>query len=444
MDFESHLQHVKKVDPEVYKWIKAEIRRQETTLELIPSENAASLATLEALGSVFNNKYSEGYPNARYYGGNEYVDEVENLARDRAKELYGVPHANVQPYSGSPANFAVYTALCEPGDTVLGHGLMAGGHLTHGWKSSATAKYFNCVQYGVDENGLIDVEEIRRLAHEHKPKMIWIGATAYSRAYPFEEVSKIADEVGAYLIADMSHFSGLVAGDAHVNPRDYVHVISSTTHKTLRGPRGGIIMATQKGLEKEPKLGKMIDKAIFPGLQGGPHEHQIAALAVTLGEALKPEFKEYAAQIVKNAQAMAKAMMERGMKLITDGTDNHLILAYCGDGKGQFLQDALDIAGITLNKNTIPQEPFSPFFPSGIRLGSPVPTTRGMKEPEMELIGNWIADVNEHIQQFEMPTDKLERRQYLKDFRVKIKEDPLLLSIRKKVEELCSKFPLYQ
>lgn len=444
INFDTHLENLRQTDSEVYNWVVKEIERQETTLELIPSENAASPSTMESLGSVLVNKYSEGYPNARYYGGNEYVDKIESLAQERAKKLFEVPHVNVQPYSGSPANFAVYTAVCEPGDVVMGHSLPDGGHLTHGWKSSATAKYFTSVQYHVKEDGLIDLEELKELAIKNKPKLIWVGATAYPREVPFEEVSKIADEVGAYLAADISHISGLVASKVHISPKDYAHIITTTTHKTLRGPRGGMIMVTQKGLDKDPELAKKIDKAIFPGLQGGPHDNQITALAVTLGEALKPDFIEYSKQIVKNTKALAQTLLDENIKLVSNGSDNHLLLIDCGTGKGQFLQDALDKAGITLNKNTIPKEPFSPFFPSGVRLGTPIMTTRGMKEEEMKKVGKWIANICKYISKFEMPRDKEERKKIISKFNEEIEKEELLIKTREEVKELCKEFPLYK
>jgi len=345
---------LKEQDPQVYKFIKGEEKRQEEGLELIPSEIATSGAVMEALGSVFTNKYSEGYSGKRYYGGQEFADNIETLAINRAKKLFGVPYVNVQPYSGSPANFAVYTAICEPGDKVMGQSLPDGGHLTHGWKASATSKFFDTVQYHVDDKGYLDLKEIERLAKEHKPKMIWVGATAYVREFPFAELSKIADEIDAYLIADIAHIAGLIVGGVHKSPVEYAHVITTTTHKTLRGPRGGMIMVTDKGLRKDEQLANKIDKAVFPGLQGGPHDHQTAAIAVTLGEAMKPEFSEYAKQVVKNAKKLGEELTKRGVKLVTGGTDNHMLLIDCGFGRGTFLSDALEEAGITLNKNTIP------------------------------------------------------------------------------------------
>lgn len=447
IDFQKHLENVKDTDSEVYSLIQKEINRQETTLELIPSECATSPAVLEALGSVFTNKYSEGYPGARYYGGNEFVDELEQLGRDRAKEIFGVPYVNMQPYSGSPANLAVHTAVLEPGDITMGQALPDGGHLTHGWKASATSMFWNPVQYHTKEDGYLDLEEIERLAKENKPKLIWVGATAYVREFPFQEMARIADEVGAYLVADTSHITGLIIAGVHKSPVPYVHIITSTTHKTLRGPRGGIIMVTQKGLDKDPELGKKIDGAIFPKLQGGPHNHQIAGITVALGEAMKPEFKAWGEQIVKNTKALAGEMVDRGLNLVTGGSDNHMVLMNCGKGRGVFMQEACDVAGMTLNKNTIPKDPSSPFYPSGVRLGTPIMTIRGMKEDQMKVVANWLADIYEDIKDIELPEgaeNKEARKEMIAKFKEEIKNDEKLLSIRAQVEKMCEEFPLYK
>ncbi|MCB9358331.1 serine hydroxymethyltransferase [Candidatus Woesearchaeota archaeon] len=433
-------------DPEIAQALKDELKRQEEGLEMIPSENNVSHATLQAMGSVLTNKYSEGYPRKRYYGGQEFADKIEEIAIDRAKKVFNVVHANVQPYSGSPANFAVLNALLEPGDCHMGLKLTDGGHLTHGWKVSATAKYFKSVPYSVKKDGRVDLEEVRRLAIENKPKAIWVGYTAYPRKFEFKEFAEIADEVGAYLIADIAHISGLVAGGAHESPVPYVHVITTTTHKTIRGPRGGMIMVTQKGIDKDPDLASKIDKSIFPGLQGGPHDHTTAGIAVALGEAMKPEFKDYAKQIVANAKSLAESLKKEGMKLVTDGTDTHLLLIDLtenGAGKGQYMQQALDLAGITVNKNTIPFEPFSAFYPSGIRLGTPSLTTRGMKEKDMEKVAKWIAAVYDEIRTYDMPNDKDERKEAIKKFSSEIKENTNLRKIREEVREFAKEFPLY-
>jgi glycine hydroxymethyltransferase len=437
---------IDKSDTETYKLIKKELERQQLGLEMIPSENNVSKSVLQAMGSILTNKYSEGYPKKRYYGGNEFIDDIEIIAIERAKKAFGVAHVNVQPYSGSPANFAVYVATCKAGDVVMGQNLTDGGHLTHGWKASVTGQFFKSILYHVKDDGYLNLDEIKKLAEEHKPQLIWVGATAYTREFPFEELGKIADDVGSYLAADIAHISGLVVAGVHKSPVPYAHIVTTTTHKTLRGPRGGMIMVTQKGLDKDPELAKKIDKAIFPGLQGGPHDHTTAAIAVALKESLQPEFKDYCKQIVKNSRALAKSLMDNGMKLVTDGTDNHMVLIDLtpfGKGKGVFVQDALDLAGITVNKNTIPADPSSPFYPSGVRLGTPSLTTRGMKEKEMETIGKWIADVIKEIKDFDLPEDKEERKVYLKEARGKINGNENLGKIKNEVIELCKKFPLY-
>jgi glycine hydroxymethyltransferase len=433
-------------DPEVFNIIEKEKERQEYSLEMIPSENFVGPNVMKANGSVLTNKYSEGYPRKRYYGGNEHIDEIEQLAIDRAKKAFGVEHVNVQPYSGSPANFAVYCAVCEPNDKIMGLNLFDGGHLTHGWKVNATSKFFESIPYHTKADGYIDLEEVRRLALEHKPKLIWCGATAYVREFPFEEFAQIADEVGAYFAADIAHISGLIIGEAHKSPVDFAHIVTTTTHKTLRGPRGGMIMVTKKGLEKDPDLSKKVDKAIFPGLQGGPHDHTTAGIAVALGEALKPEFKDYASQVVKNAKALATSLMNNGVNIVTDGTDNHMVLIDLtnqGAGKGLYVQDAMDLAGITANKNTIPAEPFSAFYPSGIRLGTPALTTRGMKEEQMVQIGKWISEIIDEVNDYSMPKDKEERREIIRKFKSEIVDNEKLKNIRKEVVELCKSFPLY-
>ena len=384
---------LKKQDSQIAKLIELEQERQKTSLEMIPSENHCSPAVREALGSILTDKYAEGYPGKRYYSGLKYYDVLENLCIERAKNLFKVVHVNVQPYSGSPANQAVYMAVCNPGDTIMGMSLPMGGHLTHGWKVNFSAKFFKSVQYGVDEKtGLINYEEIEKLARENKPKLIFVGATAYPRIFDWERLGKIAESAGTYLCADIAHIAGLVAGGAHPSPVPYVHIVSTTTHKTLRGPRGGMIMVTQKGIEKDADLAKKIDKAVFPGLQGGPHENNIAAIAVALKEASALAFKKYARQIVKNAKTLAEELKKYGFNLATGGTDNHLILIDLRNKNisGTKAADLLEEAGITINKNSIPYDPASPFDPSGIRMGTPAITTRGMKEKEMKKIAFWI------------------------------------------------------
>jgi len=432
-------------DPELFAILQRERQRQREGVELIPSENYVSAAVLEAMGTIFTNKYSEGYPGRRYYGGNEFVDDVERLAQRRAMELFGVPHANVQPYSGSPANLAVYLATCNPGDPIMGQNLPDGGHLTHGWKVSATGIYYHSVPYHVKADGYIDFDEVWTLAREHKPRLIWCGATAYVREFPFEQFADVADEVGAYFAADIAHVAGLVVAGVHKSPAPYAHIITTTTHKTLRGPRGAMIMVTQRGLDKDPDLAEKIDRAIFPGLQGGPHDHTTAAIAVALGEAMHPSFKEYGRQVVTNAKALAHGLMQRGFKLVTGGTDNHMVLMDLtpgGAGRGVFLQEALDRVGITVNKNTIPGEPVSAFYPSGVRLGSPAATTRGMMEPEMDRVAGWIADVEAQIRDFQLPVDRGQRTAVLKKFRSAIAENTVLVKLRDDVREFCLRFPV--
>lgn len=432
--------NLKKIDPQIHKLVQSEIKRQNEELELIPSETLTSYAVLEALGSPLVNKYSEGYPGKRYYGGQENIDKIENLAIERAKKIFKVEHVNVQPYSGSPANLAVYVALCRPGDKVLGQNLLDGGHLTHGWKASATSVFYKTILYHVKKNGYLDLKEIKKLALKHKPKLIWVGATAYVREFPFEELSKIADKAGSYLAADISHIAGLIISKAHKSPEKYAHIITTTTHKTLRGPRGGMIMVTKKGLMKDPELAQKIDRAIFPNLQGGPHDNQTAAIAVALREALKPKFKKYGKQVKRNAKALAKYLMENGVKLVSSGTDNHMLLIDCGKGRGIFMQEALERAGIIVNKNTIPRDSSSPYYPSGVRLGTPVATIRGMKEKEMKMIANWIVEVMSEVKQYNLPKNKNKMAEYLKSFRKDISGNKELVNIRKEVKRLCKRF----
>ncbi len=436
-----------KVDPEIAALIEKERIRQKDGLEMIPSENYVSPAVLEAMGSILTNKYSEGYPHKRYYGGNEFIDDIETIAIERAKKLFKVPHANVQPYSGSPANLAVYMATCAPGDTIMGLNLTDGGHLTHGWKVSFTGIFFKSVPYHVLKNGRVDFDEVRTLAKKYKPRLMWAGATAYVYQYEFERFAEIADEVGAYFAADIAHTAGLVVTGQHIDPVPYAHIVTTTTHKTLRGPRGGMIMVTDKGLKKDPELGGKIDRAIFPGLQGGPHDHTTAAIAVALKLAAEPAFKKYGKQIVTNAKALAEALKARGFTLVGDGTENHLILIdlvpILGPGSGFFAQYALDTAGITLNKNTIPGEPASPFYPSGIRLGTPALTTRGMREKDMERIASWIARVVEEIKTYSLPTQKEERKDYLKNYRTEVEQNPELKKIKKEIKAFASTFPIF-
>ncbi len=376
-------------DPEVFELCRAEERRQAEKIRLIPSENYVSKAVLEASGTVFTNKYSEGYPGKRYYEGQDFVDPLESLTIDRAKALFGAAHANVQPYSGSPANLAVYLAFLKPGDKVMGLALPMGGHLTHGWNVSITGKFFTPVQYGVrKDTGRLDYDEIRDLAKKERPALLWAGGTAYSRLWDFETMASIARDVGARFCADIAHIAGLVAGGVHPSPVPHADVVTTTTHKTLRGPRGGMILCRAEHAQA-------IDRAVFPGLQGGPHVHNTAALAVALKEAAQPSFKDYAKRVVANARALAAELMARGFDVVSGGTDNHLILIDLTNKKvpGKVAAKALDKAGIELNYNSVPYDTRKPFDPSGIRLGSPAISSRGMGEAEMKLIAAWMDRV---------------------------------------------------
>jgi glycine hydroxymethyltransferase len=406
-------------DDELAKAIANEARRQEDHVELIASENYASPRVMEAQGSVLTNKYAEGYPGKRYYGGCEYVDVAEKLAIDRLKQLFGADYANVQPHSGSQANQAVYFALLQPGDTILGMSLAHGGHLTHGAKVNLSGKIFNAVQYGIDPvSGLVDYNEVERLAVEHKPKMIVAGFSAYSQILDWARFRAIADKVGAYLFVDMAHIAGLVAAGEYPNPIEHAHVVTSTTHKTLRGPRGGIIVA--KGLGEE--LEKKLQSIVFPGIQGGPLMHVIAAKAVAFKEALEPSFKTYQAQVVKNAKAMAKTFIERGYKIVSGGTENHLMLIDLigRDATGKDAEAALGKAHITVNKNAVPNDPRSPFVTSGLRVGTPAITTRGYDEAATVELTQWICDV------LDAPGD-----------------DKVIAAVREKVTAQCARFPVY-
>lgn len=379
---------IKKADSEIADAIQAEMERQNSHLELIASENWVSKAVMAAMGSPLTNKYAEGYPGKRYYGGCQCVDVVEDLARERAKKLFGCDYANVQPHSGAQANLAVFFAMLEPGDKVMGMNLDHGGHLTHGSPVNISGKYFNVVSYGVNDEGVIDYDKVREIAVKEKPKMIIAGASAYARIIDFKKFREIADEVGAYLMVDMAHIVGLVAAGLHPSPIPYADVTTTTTHKTLRGPRGGLILCNQEAADKFN-----FNKAVFPGIQGGPLEHVIAGKAVCFKEALEPEFAEYQKQIIKNAQALSKGLMDRGVKIVSGGTDNHLMLIDLRgeDVTGKELEKRLDAAHITCNKNTVPNDPRSPFVTSGVRLGTPAVTTRGLKEDDMDMIAECIA-----------------------------------------------------
>ncbi|MEK7534396.1 MAG: serine hydroxymethyltransferase [Patescibacteria group bacterium] len=446
------MRELKKTDPQIYDLIKQEEKRQRDVLEMIPSENYTSRAVMEALGSVLTNKYSEGYPKRRYYQGNKIVDEVEILAQDRAKKLFGVPYVNVQPLSGSPANVAVYMALLDYKDKLMGLSLSFGGHLTHGAPLTFSSKFFTSVQYQLGKDGYLDFDEIEGLAIKEKPKLIICGFTAYPRIIDFEKFGAIADKVGAYLMADVAHIAGLIVAGVHPSPVPYVDIVTTTTHKTLRGPRGALIMVTEKGLKKNPDLPKKIDSAIIPGLQGGPHDNQTAAIAVALKEASLPWFKRYAEQIVKNAKALAKELLKYDFNLVSGGTDNHLILIDLRNRKvnGSIAAIALETAGIVVNKNGVPFDTMPPFYPSGIRLGTPAITTRGMKEKEMVKVAQFINRAVEEVKGQSLPSvngfDKLttrqERTEFMKKFRSEVVKNKKLLAIAKEIKTLCSKFPV--
>jgi len=420
------IEQLKNQDPEVYNAIEGELKRARQGIELIASENFVSLAVLQTAGTVLTNKYSEGYPSKRYYGGNEFVDVTENLAIERAKKLFGAEHVNVQSHAGSQANMAAYFAILNPGDTILGMNLAHGGHLTHGSPVNFSGKLYNIVPYGVEkDSGIIDMDEVEKIALEHKPKLILAGFSAYPRKLDFKRFREIADKVGAYLMADIAHVAGLIAAKIYPDPVPYCDIVTTTTHKTLRGPRGAIIMCKEEDRlnpDDKKNLARKIDSAVFPGMQGGPLDHIIAAKAVAFKEALQPEFVEYQKQVVKNAQVLAETLQDNNIRVVSDGTDNHLILIDLTNlaCTGKEAELALDNANIYTNKNMIPFDPATPFNPSGIRLGTPALTTRGMKEEEMRLIGTWISDVLKNFDNVDVITN-----------------------IQKEVLELCEKFPLY-
>lgn len=410
------MRHLQESDAKIHELIEKERKRQVEGIELIASENYVSDAVLEAMGSILTNKYSEGYSGKRYYAGNEFIDEIEDLAKERASELFGAEHVNVQPYSGSPANLAVHFAFLNAGDKTMGMSLSAGGHLTHGFKVSITGKYYDSLSYGVNDKGFIDYDEVKKLAKEHKPKLLWVGASAYPRIIDFSEFRKIADEVGAILVADIAHIAGLVAGEVHPSPFPYADVVTTTTHKTLRGPRGAMIMCKKEFADK-------IDGAVFPGLQGGPHNHTTAGIAVALKEASTEQFKKYAQQIVKNAKYLAELLIQKGYTVISGGTENHLMLVDVTKQEGmtgKIASDTLELANITLNKNGIPNDPRKPWDPSGVRIGTPAITTRGLIEKDMEFVAEMFDSS-------------------LKNF----KDEKKLAEIREEVKNYMIKFPLH-
>ncbi|MBI2051412.1 serine hydroxymethyltransferase, partial [Candidatus Roizmanbacteria bacterium] len=425
--------------------IKQEEKRQQETLMLIPSENIASRAVEEAVASIFGNKYAEGYPFKRYYQGQQYVDQLETLVIERTKKLFRVPHANVQPYSGSPANLAVLLALAKPGDSIMGLSLDSGGHLTHGSKASYTGKLFHSVQYGVNKQGLIDYDDVFKLAKKVKPKVIIAGITAYPRVLDWKKFAQIADEVEAYLMADIAHLAGLVIAGAYPSPAPFTHVVTTTTHKTLRGPRGALIMVTERGLKKDPDLQEKIDKSVFPGLQGGPHENTIAGIGIALKEVSQNSFRVYAKQIVKNARALASQLNSYGFDLVSGGTDSHLILINLQNKNllGNTVAEACEEAGMVLNRNAIPNDPNPPYYPSGIRLGTPGVTSRGMKEKEMKHIAQCINDVVVTLQDIKKKTKMTMLDERKRENRIKIiKQAKTLRKVRQRVLQLCTKFPI--
>lgn len=436
---------LKKSSPKIYQAIQKEQIRQKEVLEMIASENYTSVAVMETLGSVFTNKYSEGYPKRRYYQGNGVVDTVEIYAQDLAKKIFGAAHVNVQPYSGSPANAAIVMGLLKPGQKLMGLALDQGGHITHGLKVGFSGIFFQTASYKVSQKtGQLDYKEVEEAVVAEKPDLLICGFTAYPRTIDFAKFRKIADKVGAILMADVSHIAGLIAGGAHPSPFPYADVVMTTTHKTLRGPRGAMIMVTERGLKRDPEMAKKIDAAVFPGLQGGPHDNQTAAIAVALEEVAKPGFKKYAAQVVKNAKTLAETLVKNDLDLVSGGTDNHLILIDLQRQQisGKLAAEALEIAGVVCNFSLVPYDPMPPFYSSGIRLGTPALTTRGMKEKDMVKVGNWIAAAIREVEGYVLPADKEGRLELLKKFRGEIIKNKNLLKIQKEVTAFAKKFPV--
>ena len=439
------MKYLKKTDPQIAQFIRKEKRRQQETLMMIPSENIASAAVEEAVGSCLANKYAEGYPFKRYYQGQQFVDQVESLAIDRAKKAFGVPHVNVQPYSGSPANSAVYFSLLSPGDTLMGLSLAHGGHLTHGASVSFSGKYFRSVTYQLGKDGRLDYDLIEKIALKEKPKIIIAGITAYPLRVDWKKFAIIADKVQAYLMADIAHLAGLVVADVYPSPVPYVHIVTTTTHKTLRGPRGAMIMVTERGLKKDTDLAKKIDRAVFPGLQGGPHINTIAGIAVALKEASSIQFKSYAAQIIKNAQTLAEELKKQQFNLVAGGTESHLILVDLTNKGliGNLAAEALEEAGIVLNRNAVPFDQNPPFYPSGMRMGTPGITSRGMKEKEMKKIGQWIGAVVDEVAEIKKKIKINFSQEKKTEVRKKIiARSKMVKKIKIEVKKLCQKFPI--
>ncbi len=451
------------MDPKISELLELEEKRQQETLSLIPSENYCSKEVRKLVGSVLMNKYSEGYVGRRYYQGNTIIDSIENEAVGRAKKLFGVPHVNVQPYSGSPANLAILFALCNPGDTILGMDLSSGGHLTHGHPSiTASGRFYHSVQFSVnpsisltgndvvDESAkasegssLIDYDAVGRLAQQSRPRALIIGTTAYPLVLNWQKFAEIADSVGAYLIADISHVSGLILAGSYPTPIPYAHVVMTTTHKTLRGPRGAMIMVTDKGIDKDKELPTKIDRAVFPGLQGGPHDNTTAAIAQCLAEADTDEFRQYGKQVVANARVLASELIDGGITLVGGGTDCHLLLVDLRPQglSGNVVAEALEVAGLVANRNSVPGDT-SPFYPSGLRLGTPAATTLGMKEDEMKQIAAWILQVIDRVKEEKLPEDPKQKSVFMKEFKAKTAQDKFLLDLAQEVRSLCQKYPI--
>lgn len=439
------MKFLKQTDPQIYELVKQEEKRQRDVLEMIPSENYTSQAVMEAMGTVLMNKYSEGYPNRRYYQGNAVIDSVETLAQERAKKLFGVPYVNVQAHSGSPANLAVYSSLLEPlKGKIMGLSLAFGGHLTHGQPQSSTGKFYQSTLYELGKDGFLDYKAIEAQAVKEKPDIIVCGYTAYPRVIDFMKFAKIAEKAGAYLLADISHITGLIIAGVHPDPVPYVDIVTTTTHKTLRGPRGALIMVTDKGLKKNPDLPKKIDSAIIPGLQGGPHDNQTAAIAVALKEASSASFRKYGQQIVKNTKALAEVLLSYDYNLVSGGSDNHLILIDLRNKNvnGSIAALGLEVAGVVLNKNGVPFDTNPPFYPSGIRLGTPALTTRGMKERDMKKVGMWMHKAISEVTGIELPSDPVKRREFMQQFKKDINKNKKLLAIAKEIKEFCKDYPL--
>ena len=439
------MKYLKQTDPEILTLIKQEEKRQKDVLEMIASENYTSKAVMEALGSALTNKYSEGFPGKRYYQGNSVADAVEILAQERAKKLFGVPYVNVQPLSGSPANSAVYFAVLKNGEKMMGLSLTSGGHITHGHKLGLSGRLFKTIHYTLGENNELDYDAIEKQVLKEKPQLLICGYTAYPRTIDFKRFGEIADKAGCYLMADVSHITGLIVAGAHPSPVPHAHIVTTTTHKTLRGPRGAMILVTDKGLQKDPELPKKIETAIIPGLQGGPHDNQTAAIAVALHEASTKEFKAYGKQIVANAKALAKALKAQGFDIVSGGTDNHLLLLDVrkNNVNGRVAAIALEKAGIVLNYNGVPGDEMPPLFASGIRLGTPAITTRGMKEAEMTHVAEWYKRAIDEVSGMTLPKDDKEKRSsMMKEYRAKIDKNKVLKAIAKEIATFCKQYPL--